>query len=104
MKQFLQTATPETAKQLAAQYRHGCMPRCQVIRLYELRDAEVNALAEKDVITVSDIHALERGGRFRVAAEMFEKCDEQATLALLHDEHHGVRAAASIAMLAKTHA
>jgi len=64
--------------------------------LYRLRELEVEALARKSVITVADIQALEWGGRFAVANEHLDKCDDQARHALLHDQHHGVRAAASL--------
>jgi hypothetical protein len=68
----------------------------EVQKLYELRENDVAALVKKGVITVEGIQTLDWGGRFAIANEHFDKCDEAAQHALLHDQHHGVRAAASL--------
>jgi hypothetical protein len=68
----------------------------EVAELHRLREQEVEALSKKDVITVEDIQALEWGVKFEVANKFFDKCEPSAQHALLHDQHHGVRAAAQL--------
>ena len=86
-----------TAKQLANKYvGKGAMPNDIVEQMYSLRDMELAALANKAVITINDVHALERTGRSMLADTLFQKCDTDARNALLNDEHHFVRACASI--------
>lgn len=64
--------------------------------LYRLRECDVAKLAKKAVISIEDIHSLEWGGRFKIANEYLDKCDENARESLLHDQHHGVRSAAAL--------
>lgn len=86
-----------TAKQIRNEYpSKGSMPPDIVKKMYSLREAEVLALAQKDVITVDDIQALERHGKWQVADELYSKCDLQARNALLTDEHPHVRSCAEI--------
>lgn len=85
-----------TAKDLASQHKRGCMPLDQVQRLYDLRNAEVAALAGQSSISIDDVQNLERGGRFLIASEHFSKCTPQARNALLGDSSPGVRSAAAI--------
>lgn len=84
----------KTAKELQASFGRRKPNREETEELYRLRDLEVEALAKKSIITVDDIQALEWGGRFKIANEHLDKCDEQARHALVHDQHHGVRSAA----------
>lgn len=83
----------KTAKELQASFGRRKPNRQETEELYRLRDLEVEALAKKSVITVADIQALEWGGRFKVANEHLDKCEETAKHALLHDPNQGVRAA-----------
>lgn len=65
----------------------------QAKELYRLRDLDVAEVQAKPVITLADVHTLERQGRFRIANESLDKCDAEAQEALRNDPHHGVRAA-----------
>lgn len=65
----------------------------QAKELYRLRDLDVAEIQAKPVITLADVHTLERQGRFRIANESFDKCNVDAQDALRNDPHHGVRAA-----------
>ena len=85
-----------TALKYAASFGRRKPTQAEVQELYNLREQDVQALARKTVITVEDIQALEWGAKFRVANELFDKCDDAAQHALLHDSHHGVRAAAQL--------
>lgn len=88
----------QTSRALAAQYPvKGSMPRHVIEELYQLREAEVESLGRRDVIHEVDLRDLDRLGRFMVADGLFEKCDEAARHALLHDEHAHVRSCAEIA-------
>lgn len=92
--QILRTVT---SRILAERYPvKGSMPLAVVHQLYQLREAEIERLSQRDVIVVTDLHALDRGGRFMVAATLFEKCDDASRHALLHDEHPHVRSCAFI--------
>jgi len=64
--------------------------------LHQLRQQDVEQLLKKNMITVNDIMGLDWGGRFAIANRHFDKCDDAAKQALLHDQHHAVRAAASL--------
>lgn len=86
----------KTAKELKESFGRRKPNEEETRELYRLRELEVEALARKSVITVADIQTLEWGGRFAIANEHLDKCDDQARHALLHDQHHGVRAAASL--------
>lgn len=61
--------------------------------LYRLRDKDVTELQRKKVITQADVETLEWGGRFRVANESFDKCEQDAQEILRNDPDHRVRAA-----------
>ncbi|CAN7631900.1 hypothetical protein [Massilia sp. LjRoot122] len=65
----------------------------EAAELYRLRALDVKALQSKPVITLADIQALDRLGRFHIANESFDKCDAEAQHALRHDAHHSVRSA-----------
>lgn len=69
----------------------------QLEAFYAQRDGEVAALGRKPVVRAEDLIPLDRLGRFKVANELWVKCDEEARHALLHDEHHHVRSAALLA-------
>jgi len=85
-----------TALEYAASFGRRKPSQEEVAELHRLRDREVDALAKKDVITVEDIQTLEWGAKFKVANEHFNKCNDTAKHALLHDKHHGVRSAAAL--------
>jgi hypothetical protein len=85
-----------TALEYAASFGRRKPTQEEVAELYRMRDLEVDALAKNDVITVEDIQSLEWGGKFKVANEHFDKCDDAAKHSLLHDKHHGVRSAAAL--------
>ena len=68
----------------------------EVAELHRLREQEIEALSRKDMITVEDIQAMEWGVKFEVANKFFDRCDDTAKHALLHDQHHAVRAAAQL--------
>lgn len=85
-----------TAKEYLASFGKRKPNLQEVEELYRLRERDVQAIAAKPVITVADIQTLEWGGRFQIANEYLDKCDEQARAALLHDQHHGVRSAATL--------
>jgi hypothetical protein len=84
-----------TSKALAMQYPvKGSMPLAVVHQLYQLREAEVERLSQRDVIVVGDLQGLDRGARAVLATMLFKKCDGAARHALLHDEHPHVRTCA----------
>lgn len=64
---------------------------------YDQRDAEVNALSEKGSVSAEDLLKLDRLGRFKVADELWAKCEAGAKESLLNDEHHSVRSTAALA-------
>ncbi|WP_139313514.1 hypothetical protein [Rhodoferax antarcticus] len=66
----------------------------EIEKIYSDRKAQVAGLAAKGSISVQDIQALTRHGRFQVADELWTICDEGAKKALISDEHHHVRSAA----------
>lgn len=67
--------------------------------MYQARDKAVARLGAQAVITVANLSSLDRIGRFRVADELWSKCDPSARQALLHDEHAHVRSAAVISQM-----
>lgn len=86
-----------TSRKLAEQYSvKGAMPHAVVHQLYQLREAEVEALSRRSVLKEADLRELDRGGRAVVASMLYSKCDDAARHALLHDEHPHVRSAAAI--------
>jgi hypothetical protein len=74
----------------------GSMPKEVVELLYFMREKEVARLASQAIVTVCDLEQLDRGARFSVASTLFDRCNEEAKYALLHDEHPHVRSAATI--------
>lgn len=74
----------------------GSMPPAVVQQLYQLREWEIERLSKRDVIMVTDVQSLDRGGRAMVAMSLFEKCDDVARHALVHDEHPHVRSCAML--------
>ncbi|CAE6795017.1 hypothetical protein R70006_05031 [Paraburkholderia domus] len=88
----------KTSAEIEAMYPgRGSMPRAVVQQLYAVRDLQVDALAERATVTTTDLADLCRSGRFKVADELFQKCDDQAQHALLNDRHPHVRSAAILA-------
>lgn len=85
-----------TAFEFAASFGRRKPTQQEVKELHRLREQDFDALAKKDAITVGDIQALEWGVKFEVANKLFDHCDETAKHALLHDQHHAVRAAAQL--------
>jgi hypothetical protein len=85
-----------TALEYAASFGRRKPSQEEVAELHRLRDRDVDALVKKGVITVEDIQSLEWGAKFKVANEHYDKCDDAAKHALLHDKHHGVRSAAAL--------
>ena len=85
-----------TALEYAASFGRRKPNQDEVAELHRLREQDLATLATKDVITIEDIHTLEWGVRFEVANKFFDKCDAAAQHALLHDQHHGVRSAATL--------
>jgi hypothetical protein len=85
-----------TALEYAASFGRRKPNPAEVTELHRLREQDLAALASKDIITIDDIQVLEWGVKFAVANELFDKCDAAAKHALLHDQHHGVRAAATL--------
>ena len=70
----------------------------EVAEIYAQRDEQIAALEQRpEQITFSDLLPLDRLGRFRVACDLWAKCEESARSALLDDVHAHVRAAAEIA-------
>lgn len=86
----------KTAKDLQASFGRRKPNSQEVAMLHQLRHQDVEHLLQKDVITVNGILGLDWGGRFAIANRHFDKCDDAAKQALLHDQHHAVRAAASL--------
>lgn len=68
----------------------------EIEKLRLLRQQDVEALLRSEVISADQINSLDWGGKFEIAKEHFDKCDEAAKHALLHDQSHPVRAAASV--------
>jgi hypothetical protein len=88
-----------TSQALSAQYPvRGSMPSAMRNQLYRLREAEIEALSAAHVITEANLRDLDRLGRLMVAEGLFEKCDEAARYALIHDDHPHVRSCAKISM------
>lgn len=85
-----------TALEFKASFGRRKLDPEEAAELYRLRDIDVAALVRKGAITVEDVQTLEWGGRFIVANEHFDICTDVAKHALLHDSHHGVRAAAAL--------
>jgi len=85
-----------TALEYAASFGRRKPTKDQVTKLEQLREHEVAMLANKDMITVQDVSTLEWGGKFEIANKLFDKCDDSAKHALLHDPHSAVCAAAAL--------
>lgn len=87
-----------TSRALAQRYpARGSMPPAVVEQLYAIRRTEVETLAARASIEMTDLAHLDRGARFMVADTLFASCRPDARHALLNDEHHSVRSAADIA-------
>lgn len=71
--------------------------KAQLEVMYAERDAAINRLAGQSSVDVADLRSLDRLGRFKVAAELWASCTDEARSALLADEHPHVRSAAQIA-------
>lgn len=83
-----------TALEYAASFGRRKPNPDEVEQLHRLREQDLQMLLTKTVITIQDLQGLEWGVKFSVANELFDKCEASAQYALLHDQHHGVRAAA----------
>lgn len=68
----------------------------EIEKLRQLRQQDVDAILRSTVISADQIDSVDWGGKFEIAKEHFDKCDEAAKYALLHDQSHPVRAAASL--------
>lgn len=68
----------------------------ELTAIYEARNSALQRLANQDQVQVADLGGLDHLGRFRVADELWEKCLPATREALLHDEHHYVRSAATL--------
>ena len=68
----------------------------EIEKLRLLRQQDVEAILRSEVISADQINSLDWGGKFEIAKEHFDKCDDAAKHALLHDQSHPVRAAASV--------
>lgn len=86
----------KTAKELQASFGRRKPNQQEVAMLHQLRQQDVERLLKKELITINCIMGLDWGGRFAIANRHFDKCDDAAKHALLHDQHHAVRAAASL--------
>lgn len=89
----------QTAKSIRDLYPRN-MPGKLAELMYQLGDAEVEALASKSEISIGDILNLERRGKCLVADALFAKCSIEAREILLHDEHPHVRSIANISLRA----
>lgn len=86
-----------TLRQLEAEFKKHRPSNSQLEAFYAQREEAVAALRQKSVVTVDDLIPLDRIGRFQVVDELWRKCDQDARHSLLHDEHHFVRSAATMA-------
>lgn len=64
---------------------------------YESQFQIVDALANKSIISLSDLQPLSRIGKCRLINMAWIKLTPEAKTALLHDEHHFVRSCALLA-------
>lgn len=85
-----------TPRELAEVYPNGCMPMHKINELFTIRNASIARFSLQDVVSLDDVMTLDRGGRFKVADELFVKCSPQARHALLNDSNPHVRSAAAI--------
>lgn len=86
-----------TLRQLEVEFKKCRPDNSRLEAFYVQRDGEIATLSQKPVISADDLVPLDRLGRFRVADELWAKCDQKARSSLLHDEHHYVRSAAALA-------
>lgn len=86
----------KTAKDLQASFGRRKPNPQEVALLHKLRHQDIEHILQNDVITINGILGLDWGGRFAIANRHFDKCNDDAKHALLHDQHHAVRAAASL--------
>lgn len=84
-------------RQLEAEFKKHRPCNSQLEAFYAQREGEIAVLGQKPVITAEDLVPLDRLGRFQVADELWATCNQDARYSLLHDEHHFVRSAASLA-------
>jgi hypothetical protein len=71
-------------------------PEQHVRVFYADRNRQVEALSKYKSISATDVHLLDRLGRFRIADELWSLCDSTARNALLNDENAHVRNAAKL--------
>lgn len=62
--------------------------------IYAERNRIIGILREQPVIAPADLKPLDRSGRFTVAAELWDQCNQKTRDMLLADVHHFVRSAA----------
>ncbi len=87
-----------TARAVREAYPTRNLPSSVVKVLYAVRRVQVNKLETQPEIGVDELAELDRLGRFRVADELFGKCNPQARHALLNDAHPHVQSAARLSM------
>ena len=66
----------------------------QIAAIHMARNVAIGQLRSKPSICLDDLSALDRCGRFTVAAELWAQCSNQVKDALLVDAHHFVRSTA----------
>lgn len=76
------------------------MPRfpsvAEIEEMYAERDKAIERLAAQASVEPSDLLALDRLGRFKVACDLWGKCSADTRAVLLNDAHAHVRSAAYI--------
>jgi hypothetical protein len=68
----------------------------EIKAIYSSRQASLNSLIAMKCVNAQDLDRLDRGGRFRVADELWDLCSPSAKQALLNDPHPHVRSTARI--------
>lgn len=85
-----------TPRHLEDVMKMRCPKQGEVDSLYVARDAFIERLRANGLITLQDIHDLDRLGRAKVASDHWAICSQEARKALLSDAHHQVRSCASV--------
>ena len=69
----------------------------QILATYATRDQFIASLQNAASINPTHLTMTDRIGRFRIAGELWHKCDAAARTALLNDAHAHVRSCARLA-------
>lgn len=85
-----------TPREIEASLKARCPVASQVELLYATRDAFVDHLAMRGLVTARELAHLDRLGRFKVASIHWRICDQGARAALREDAHHQVRSCAAL--------